>query len=91
MSSTLQVKTPCLEKPPSGSSWKNGSHLNVIDDSDLTDFICHHAWFEGDEVALPTRASSLLVGKSQRPDTEEASNGTTLVGSDGPERGATRA
>ena len=31
----------------------DGSHLNVVDDSDLADFICHHAWFEGDEVALP--------------------------------------
>ena len=30
----------------------DGSHLHVVDDSDLTDFICHHAWFEGDEVAL---------------------------------------
>ena len=30
-----------------------GSHLFVVDNSDLTDFIRHHAWFEGDEVALP--------------------------------------
>ena len=30
----------------------DGSYLNVLDDSDLADFIHHHAWFEGDEVAL---------------------------------------
>ena len=27
----------------------DGSRLNVIDDTDLTDFVYHHAWFEGDE------------------------------------------
>ena len=40
----------------------DGSHLNVIDDSDLTDFICHHAWFEGDEVALPREDRVCLLG-----------------------------
>ena len=30
----------------------DGSLLYVVDDSDFTDFICHHAWFEG------TRSSS---------------------------------
>ena len=30
-----------------------GSHVFIVDDSDLTEFICDHAWFEGDEVALP--------------------------------------
>ena len=39
-----------------------GSHFNVIDDSDLTDFICHHAWFEGDEVALPREDRVYLLG-----------------------------
>ena len=33
----------------------DGSYLNVLDDSDLADFIKHHAWFEGDEVALPRK------------------------------------
>ena len=39
-----------------------GSHLNVMDDSDLTDFIHHHAWFEGDEVALPRGDRVCLLG-----------------------------
>ena len=39
-----------------------GSHLNVIDDSDLTDFVYHHAWFEGDEVALPREDRVYLLG-----------------------------
>ena len=30
----------------------DGSHLNVLDDSDLADFIHHHAWFEGDEAQV---------------------------------------
>ena len=40
----------------------DGSHLNVMDDSDLTDFIHHHAWFEGDEVALPREDRVYLLG-----------------------------
>ena len=40
----------------------DGSHLNVMDDSDLTDFIHHHAWFEGDEVALPRGDRVYLLG-----------------------------
>ena len=40
----------------------DGSHLSVTDDSDLTDFICHHAWFEGDEVALPREDRVCLLG-----------------------------
>ena len=40
----------------------DGSHLNVIDVSDLTDFICLHAWFEGDEVALPREDRVCLLG-----------------------------
>ena len=43
----------------------DGSYLNVLDDSDLADFIKHHAWFEGDEVALSR------VGKSDRTDAKE--------------------
>ena len=33
-----------------------------MDDSDLTDFVHHHAWFEGDKGCSPTRRSSVLVG-----------------------------
>ena len=33
-----------------------------MDDSDLTDFIRHHAWFEGDEVALPRQDRVHLLG-----------------------------
>ena len=40
----------------------DGSHLYVVDDSDLTDFICHHAWFEGDEVALSREDRVCLLG-----------------------------
>ena len=40
----------------------DGSHLNVLDDSDLTDFIHRHAWFEGDEVALPREDRVYLLG-----------------------------
>ena len=57
----------------------DGSHLNVLDDSDLTDFIHHHAWFEGDEVALSTRRSSVPVGTSHRPDAKETPSDTVAV------------
>ena len=40
----------------------DGSYLNVLDDSDLADFILHHAWFEGDEVALPREDRVYLLG-----------------------------
>ena len=30
----------------------DGSHLFIVDDSDLVEFIYHLAWFERDEVAL---------------------------------------
>ena len=40
----------------------DGSHLNVMDDSDLTDFVHHHAWFEGDEVAPPREDRVYLLG-----------------------------
>ena len=40
----------------------DGSYLNVLDDSDLADFIHHHAWFEGDEVALPREDRENLLG-----------------------------
>ena len=35
---------------------------NVLDDSDLADFMKHHAWFEGDEVALPREDRVYLLG-----------------------------
>ena len=40
----------------------DGSYLNVLDDSDFADFIHHHAWFEGDEVALPREDRVYLLG-----------------------------
>ena len=40
----------------------DGSYLNVQDDSVLADFIHHHAWFEGDEVALPREDRVYLLG-----------------------------
>ena len=40
----------------------DGSHLNVMVDSDLTNFIHHHPWFEGDEVALPREDRVYLLG-----------------------------
>ena len=40
----------------------DGSYLNVLDDSDLADFTHHHAWFEGDEVALPREDRVYLLG-----------------------------
>ena len=40
----------------------DGSYLNVLDDSDLAGFIHHHAWFEGDDVALPQEDRGYLLG-----------------------------
>ena len=40
----------------------DGSHLDVVDKSDLVDFIRHHAWFEGVEVALPREDRLCLLG-----------------------------
>ena len=39
-----------------------GSHLSVVDDSGLNDFVHHHAWFEGEEVALPREDRVCLLG-----------------------------
>ena len=41
----------------------DGSHLNVMDDSDLADFIHHHACFDGNEVALPREDRVYLLGE----------------------------
>ena len=40
----------------------DGSHLSIVDDSDLVEFIHHHAWFEGDEVALSREDRVCLLG-----------------------------
>ena len=40
----------------------DGSHLFIVDDSDLIEFIHHHAWFEGDEVALSREDPVCLLG-----------------------------
>ena len=43
----------------------DGSHLNVLDNSDLAGFIHHHAWFEG--VALPRGDRVYLLGNLTGP------------------------
>ena len=58
----LQVKTPYLCGAAKRVELNDGSRLTVIGDSDLTDFIYHHAWFEGDEVALPREDRVYLLG-----------------------------
>ena len=40
----------------------DGSHLSIVEDSDLVEFIHHHAWFEGDEVALSREDRVCLLG-----------------------------
>ena len=40
----------------------DGSHLLIVDDSDLPEFIHHHAWFEGDEVAFSREDRVCLLG-----------------------------
>ena len=40
----------------------DGSHLSIVDDSDLVEFIHHHAWFEGDEVTLSREDRLGLLG-----------------------------
>ena len=51
----------------------DGSYLNVLDDSDFAHFIHHHAWFEGDEVALPREDRVYLL------DAKETSSDTIAV------------
>ena len=58
----------------------NGSHFNVMDDSDLTDFIHHHAWLvRRGRGCSPTRRSSVPVVKSHRPDAKETPSDTIAV------------
>ena len=40
----------------------DGSHLSIVDDSDLVEFIHHHVWFEEDEVALSREDRVCLLG-----------------------------
>ena len=58
----------------------DGSHLNVMDDSDFTDFIHHHACFEGDEVALPQKDRVYLLGNltGQTPKKREMTQSSDL-------------
>ena len=51
MRSAPQATTPCLRGTATRVKLDDGSHLSVIDDSGLTDFVRYHARFEGDEVA----------------------------------------
>ena len=57
----------------------DGCYLNVLDDSDFADFIHHHAWFEGDEVALPREDRVYLLGNLTGPDAKETSSDTIVV------------
>ena len=63
------------------------SHLNVVDVSDLTDFICHHAWFEGDEVALPREDRLRLLGNVTGRSPKKAPECKVSIGSGGFECG----
>ena len=45
----------------------------------LPDFIKHHAWFEGDEVALPREDRMYLLGKSDRTDAKETPSDSIAV------------
>ena len=58
----------------------DGSYLNVLDDSNLADFIHHHVWFEGDEVALPREDRVYLLGNLT--DAKETSSDTIAVSRD---------
>ena len=57
----------------------DGSHLNVMDDSDLIDFI-HDRGVRRGRGCFPTKRSSVLVGKSHRPDAKETPSDTIAVG-----------
>ena len=54
----------------------DGSHLSIVDDSDLVEFIHHHAWFEGDEVALSREDRVYLFGNFHRSNFKETSSNT---------------
>ena len=56
------VETLCWEGSSRGSSLTTGAISSVVDDSDLIEFIHHHAWFEGDEVALSREDRVCLLG-----------------------------
>ena len=57
----------------------DGSYLNVLDDSDLADFFNHHAWFEGDEVALPREDRVYLLGNLTGQTPKETLSDTIAV------------
>ena len=40
----------------------DGSHLSIVDVSDVVEFVHHHAWFEGEEVALSREDRLCLLG-----------------------------
>ena len=56
----------------------DGSHLNVVDNSDLTDFIRHHAWCE-DEVALPREDRLCLFGNLTGRSRKRCRNGRSRL------------
>ena len=79
MNSTLLGQDTLLGGTIKRVKLDDGGYLNVLDDSGLADFINHHAWFEGDEVALPRGRSSVLVGKSDRTDAKETPSESIAV------------
>ena len=69
-----------LRVPPSKRSWT----MEVISMSwtiltSPISFIHHHAWFRRGRGCSPSRRSSVLVGKSHRPDAKETSSDTIAV------------
>ena len=76
MNLELLVETLCWEESLLGSGLTDGSHLSIVDDSDLVEFIHHHAWFEGDEVALSREDRVCLLGESLRSNSKETSSNT---------------
>ena len=61
MNLELLVEILCWEGSSRGSSLATGA-LSIVDDSDLVESVHHHAWFEGDEVALWREDRVCLLG-----------------------------
>ena len=79
MSSTVSQDT-LLGETTKRVKLDDGSHLNVMDDSDLIDFIHHHAGVRRGRGCFHTRRSSVHVGKPHRPDAKETPSDTIAVG-----------
>ena len=62
MNLELLVETLCCWEIIARIKFDDGSHLSIVYDSDLVEFDHHHAWFEGDEVALSREDRGCLLG-----------------------------